>query len=382
MNVFRAIKLFSLFRDIIKNDFQSASTLMGEMHGFPQKIGQHLTLYPGNQNNQYFQNLYDTSKIENIPVYRILKALKVDYRKVETCAQASIGQVYRVETDTQSLAVKVKYPKVEKKINSDFKLLRILMWPTKYLPLKNSNLLPLIEQLRLMLLSECDYKKEAEIQKRFHSLFDNKNTIFVPEVYDYNNHAIVSSWVAGGSLTDYPGAVEPRFVLFYLEFILQSLTRLGMIHADPHPGNFILTGNSDNFGMAVIDFGSVASFNPNEAKAVTRLLLGDYEDELRLASDLRILGVSGEVLEVYQPIIGDLVSIVLEPIYYQGEYDFTNWRLQYKLNTLLASRDWEKPMDIPLKLLLLFRTIQGIYFYARTNLISINWHSAIRKFLR
>jgi len=396
VSLLRAIKLLSLIKGIIKGDYQSVSGLMGEMHGFSQKLGQHFTLYRAGEFERYFMALCTQSKAENLPVGEALNELGLDFDGCASCSQASIGQVYRVENKDGIFAVKVKYPGIEKRINSDFNLLKTFFWPLKFLPLRNSSLAPMLEQLKSLLLSECDYEREAENQRRFHLLFKDEAGISVPEVTAHNSRAIASRWAEGINLTRLMDSLDRRFIHSYFVFTLKSLKRLHMIHADPHPGNFIIAGDPAGIAgepagampggaggreLVVLDFGSVAAFGPDEAAAVAGLFRGRYEHEADLINDLRLLGISDDVLETYSPIIGDLVSILLEPLYYPGEYNFTDWRLPYKMNTLLSARSWEKPLVLSPKLLLLFRTLQGLYFYARRNCILYNWHDAIRKHL-
>lgn len=386
MNVIRALKLFSLIKGLIKSDFSSVAGLMGEMHGLPQKLGQHFTLYPGQRYNEYFNSLCTEGQQETISVQQILESMGIGFNKAEIYAQASIGQVYRVETESRVLALKVKYPDVERRIKSDFALLRLLFWPFKFTPLRNNSLLPLIENLRHMLLEECQYLEEAETQQDFHRLFTGDESVYVPEVVAYDKRAIITEWAAGKSLAGAKTTLGPWFIDEYLKFILKSLIHLRRIHADPHPGNFVISDGAGSInegsGLVVLDFGSVIRFSPQEASALCRLLQGEYNDEPELIKDLAALGVDSGVLDVYGFVIGDLVSILLEPFYYPGEYDFSQWRLQYKINTIMASRSWEKPFIIPPKLLLLIRTLQGLYFYARSNMVLFNWNEAVRKYMR
>ncbi|HWI54653.1 MAG TPA: AarF/UbiB family protein, partial [Desulfobacteria bacterium] len=352
--------------------------------------GQHFTLYPGQQYQEYFDRLCAGGRQEDIPVGDILNSLGIDFDKAEVYAQASIGQVYRVETNARELAVKIRYTGVEKRISTDFKVLKTLLWPVKFTPLKNNALIPLLENLQEAFLEECDYEKEARVQDSFSRLFGKENTVFVPELVAYNKKAIVSNWVKGRTLTDAKVGVGAWFIDTYLHFVIKSLKHLKMLHADPHPGNFLLVGGTSGSDgqakmpeqLAVIDFGSVVHFSSEEAEAALRLLLGDYLHEDEMILDLMTLGLKEETVEAYRPVISDLAVILLEPFYHPGCYDFFNWRLQYKINTILSSKTWERPLAIPLKLLLLLRTLQGIYYYARVNFVSFNWQEAVRKYMR
>lgn len=392
MNLIRAYKLLLLINGLVRGKYGDASDLMGELHGLPQKVGQHMTLYQADfgQFDRYFQTLCTQSKAENINVRQALDDLNLSPGTFSLAAQASIGQVYRVETPEQSLALKVRYPGVEARIKSDFRLLKTLLWPVRLLPLRKSGLLPVLENLRLAVLDECDYRREAKDQQEFHTTFANDAHVFIPRVITCNEQAIASEWVAGQDLTQSSGRLDRWFLEAYLTFILKSLRALHKIHADPHPGNLVLTGrpqkndaaqNELSAGqrkLAVLDFGAVVHFSAVEAAAASRLLMGGYNDEDELAGDLLALGIRSKAIEAYRPILGDLVSILLEPLYYPGDYNFMGWRLQYKMNTLLGSRAWAEPLEIPFKVMLLLRTLHGLYFYARKNFIVFNWHQTIK----
>lgn len=365
-------------KGLVGSDWPKAAGLMGEMHGLPQKLGQHLTLYPAGGLTPYFEGLCAAGRVEDIKIESVLQDLNIGFTTVQAAAQASIGQVYRVETIDRVLAVKVKYPGLEKRLRNDLRVLRALLWPARFLPLRNSALLPLLGDLETLILKECDYIAEADNQEKFANLMAQDAEIRVPPVLFRSDRAIASHWVDGQSLANYRELDAEWFVQTYFRFILQSLKHLGKFHADPHPGNFLIT---DSRELCVLDFGSVAAFESDERSAVVRLLLGAYTYEKELIADLAALGVSEEIMGVYAPIAGDLVAILLEPIYARGDYDFANWRLQYKVNTLMGSRDWGRPFQLPTKLLLLVRTLQGLYYYARRNRVKLNWHNLVQDHL-
>lgn len=379
MSLFRAFKLLLLINGLVRGKYDDASDLMSELHGLPQKVGQHLTLYQEDfgQFDRYFKTLCTQSRAENLNVRKTIDAFSLSPDSFTLEAQASIGQVYRVETRDGSLALKIRYPGVETRIRNDFRLLKALLWPTRLLPLRKSGLLPVLDSLRLAVLDECDYRREAIDQQEFHDLFKNDGYIRIPRVINYSEQAIASEWVSGHELAQYSLRLDRWFIDAYLSFILKSLKNLQKIHADPHPGNLVISDRT----LEVLDFGAVAHFSAVEAEAVCRLLLGGYNDVTELAGDLLALGISAKAVEAYRPILGDLVSVLLEPLYYQGDYDFMGWRLQYKMNTLLGSRAWESPLEIPFKLMMLLRTLQGLYFYARKNVIVFNWHQTIKTWL-
>ncbi len=377
MGIVRAVKLLSIMRGLINNRFSDASQLMSEMHGLPQKVGQHLTLYNGRDFDTHFANLYNQGKTEQIAIEAIVQKLGLQGNVTGVVARASIGQVYKVVSTAGTLAIKAKYPSIETQLRSDFKVLSTLVWPLRFLPLRNSALPTMIKDLSGIILAECDYLHEAGNQRLFHDHFKNYPGLYIPEVICNNNEAIASEWIEGKSLAKN----DEWFVNRYLEFLLLSIKKLGAVHTDPHPGNFLVEGVDHASRLVIVDFGSVIRLNNQEQQAITRLLLGEYIDEHEIYNDLVILGVGRNSLDQYLEVLGDLVSILLEPFYYDGRYDFADWRMQYKLNTLLAYGTWEEPLVLSPKLLLFIRTIQGLYYYARKDSIVINWRELTSKYL-
>ncbi len=113
--------------------------------------------------------------------------------------------------------------------------------------------------------------------------------------------------------------------------------------------------------------------------ALEETLSGLRSEELK--QDLIILGFDKNTLAYYDDILGEIVTILLEPFYCAEPYDFADWRLHYKINTLLASRGWDEPFEIPARLSGVIRMFHGLYYYARKYRICFNWHDSLRSVL-
>lgn len=381
MSVFRAFKLLGMLKNLIKNDYASASTSMSELHGLPQKFGQHLTLYQGSHLNSYFEKLCVESKTEALPAADYLKSINISFQEINLYAQASIGQVYKVKSRDKDLALKIKYPNIEKKIKSDIKTLKLILAPLKLTPLKNNNLFLLAEYFEQLLINECDYLQEAYVQNTFCKLFKEDSDIVVPFAGYFDEKAILSEWVEGNNLLN-KDEIDDWFVNNLLRFLLISLKEIGMVHSDPNPGNFLIFENNGTKQLAVLDYGSVVILNVEQKELLVKLILGNLNSEQDLFNALGKLGVSGETIDDYRPILGDLISILFEPFYYPGHYNFADWRLQYKINTLMSSRQWARPLAISPSLIMILRAMQGVYHYARSSSVKINWYNAARNYLR
>jgi predicted unusual protein kinase regulating ubiquinone biosynthesis (AarF/ABC1/UbiB family) len=209
----------------------------------------------------------------------------------EATAAASIGQVHRaVWSDGRPVAVKIKYPGAAGALKADLdQLARIAPLLGPLIP--GLQIRPLIAELRDRVLEELDYVREADHQRAFAREFANDPQIRIPRVVASSPKVLVSEWVDGIGLAAIinHGSQEQRdrAAALLTELHFSAPQRVGRLHADPHPGNYMLT---EDGRMGVIDFGSVASLpggTPPIIGRVSRLALrGDAAavvEELRAA---------------------------------------------------------------------------------------------------
>jgi len=201
-------------------------------------------------------------------------------------AAASIGQVHRaVWSDGRSVAVKVQYPGAGDALLSDLRQLsrfgRLFAVISPGLDVK-----PLFAELSRRVAEELDYRLEAGWQRAFAAAYEDDPDVFVPHVVDGSDRVLVTEWIDGTPLakviSDGTQEQRDRAGLLLVRFLYSSPARVGLLHADPHPGNFRLL---DDGRLAVLDFG-----------AVDRLPLGLPEPVGELAR-LALSGQAHEVLE-------------------------------------------------------------------------------------
>ena len=203
----------------------------------------------------------------------------------DPAASASIGQVHRaVWHDGRDVAVKVQYPGADEALRADLKqLLRFSRLLQAIMP--GTDVRPLLEELRDRYLEELDYRDEAANQRTFAKAFENDDHVLVPRVIASSPKVMVTEWTEGTPLSNIirEGAVEERDLAGQLlaEFHFSAPSRSGLLHADPHPGNFML-GSDDR--LRVIDFGAVARLPdglPKTLGRMTRLALDGRPADLR-----------------------------------------------------------------------------------------------------
>jgi predicted unusual protein kinase regulating ubiquinone biosynthesis (AarF/ABC1/UbiB family) len=231
-------------------------------------------------------------------------------------AAASIGQVHKaVWQDGREVAVKLQYPGAGPALLSDLnqlaRLARLFAVLNPGLDIK-----PLIRELKARVAEELDYEQESESQATFAAAYDGDPDIQIPKVVAHAGNVIVTEWVDGKPLSVIirEGTPEERNAagLLFARFLLSGPERAGLLHADPHPGNFRMTADGR---LAVLDYGAVNRLPDGLPKSIGPLgrlvLAGDAEAVL---DGLRAEGFVPDGLEVDPQAVLDYVQPMLEPI--------------------------------------------------------------------
>ena len=247
--------------------------VLGELKGGAMKFGQAMSVFeaalPETLAGPYRETL--TKLQEAAPplpastVHRVLArelgtGWRDRFREFDDvpAAAASIGQVHRaVWSDGSEVAVKVQYPGAGQALLSDLnqigRMSRMVGMLVPGLEVK-----PLIAELKARVAEELDYELEADSQTRFADAYDGDPDVLVPRVVERTKQVLVSEWVDGLPLSrvlaDGTPEQRDRAGLLLARFLLSGPARAGLLHADPHPGNFRLL---DDGRLVVLDYGAV-----------------------------------------------------------------------------------------------------------------------------
>jgi predicted unusual protein kinase regulating ubiquinone biosynthesis (AarF/ABC1/UbiB family) len=208
-------------------------------------------------------------------------------------AAASIGQVHRGRwSDGREVAIKVQYPGAGDALMSDLRQIgRVARTFGGMVP--GIDIKPLVAELQARVSEELDYTLEAQAQQAFAAEFRDDPEFLVPQVVAHTEKVLVSEWVTSdASLARLiaEGTTEERnhYGSLYVRFLFEGPARVGMLHADPHPGNFrVLPSAGDRMGgLGVVDFGAVARLPerslPRSIGRLIRIAMrDDYADVLR-----------------------------------------------------------------------------------------------------
>lgn len=210
-------------------------------------------------------------------------------------AAASLGQVHKARLrNGRPVAVKVQRPEIRERMIEDLDALdEIAEFLDRHTEFgKRYEFCQMLDEFRKSLLRELDYRQEANNLVTIREALQGFPRLVVPEpIADYSTARVLTmEFVHGRKITDLSPLTRMEFdgadlaeQLFrgYLEQILVH----GFFHADPHPGNVLLT---DDYRIALIDLGMVGRVAPLLQEQLLQLLLAIAEGRGDDASDLAI----------------------------------------------------------------------------------------------
>lgn len=210
---------------------------------------------------------------------------------------ASIGQVHRATlTDGRQVAIKVQYPGVVDAIDRDVRNLGRLLRLARVLPVENERLDGLLEEVRLRLHEECDYRDEATRATRFRA-GSTGYPICIPAVISElsTSKVLVTEFTPSETLAvarTWSAEIRNQLGAHFLDWTVRQLTELREVHADPHPGNF---GFRKNGEIVVYDFGCTRSLSKDHLSHFRRMArFGLGRDFHAMHAELRRVGSLSE----------------------------------------------------------------------------------------
>ncbi|MFF7563956.1 AarF/ABC1/UbiB kinase family protein [Streptomyces pseudovenezuelae] len=311
--------------------------VLGELKGGAMKFGQALSVFesalPEEVAGPYRAAL--TKLQEAAPpmptrtVHTVLKErLGEDWQELfaefddKPSAAASIGQVHRaVWHDGREVAVKVQYPGAGEALLSDLNQLgRFARLLGPLVP--GIDIKPLIAELRDRVSEELDYALEAQAQQVHAEEFADDPDVVVPAVVHQSDQVLITEWIEGVPLSEVisDGTQEQRDRAGQLlaRFLFSGPARTGLLHADPHPGNFrLLPGGPDgeeDWRLGVLDFGTVDRLTGGLPDTIGTCLRMTLDGEAEAVYELLCAeGFVKESIELDPDAVLDYLLPIIEP---------------------------------------------------------------------
>ncbi|MFI5712367.1 ABC1 kinase family protein [Kribbella sp. NPDC051620] len=263
-------------------------SVLGELKGGAMKFGQMLSLMESAMPEEFaapyratLTKLQDSappmpaSTVHTILSRELGKRWRDRFQEFDDlpAAAASIGQVHRgILKDGREVAIKLQYPGAAEALRADLKQLgRFARTFGALVP--GVDMKPLVAELQERIGEELDYDREAQAQQQYADAFKDHDEFVVPRVIKHSPTVIVSEWIEGKPLSKVitEGTKQERdeIGLKYVRFMFSGPRLAGLLHSDPHPGNFRVMADGR---LGVVDFGLCARLPDGLPPAIGRLL--------------------------------------------------------------------------------------------------------------
>lgn len=310
---------------------------------------------------------------------RISKAFSVFEER--PMAAASLGQVHRAALrDGRIVAVKIQRPDVAETIASD---LRTLDEIAKFLAShtdtgRRYDATGIVEEFRVALTQELDYLLEADNLRVIGANLAEFDAIFVPQpVEGYTSARVLTmDYVSGTKVTAISPVVKvdlQRDVLadILVRAYLKQIVVDGVFHADPHPGNVLVT---DDGLLALVDLGMIGRLSPHMQERLLKLLLAISEGRGEEAAEVAV--TLGEKLPDFNDagFRRDIATLVGR-IGHQSVGQFQIGRVFLELSQLIN----DNAMRAPAELTMLGKTLLNLDEVARALDPDLDVNEAVRR---
>ena len=252
--------------------YKSLSELKGSALKIAQMLSMDKNIMPKSYVDKFTQSQYNAPPLSGPLIVRTFTKnfgktpdQIFDAFNLNSSNAASIGQVHQATLNGKKLAVKIQYPGVGDSISSDLKLVKPFAF--RLLGMSERELNIYIKEVEERLLEETDYELEVKRSIQFSEDCHNLDHVVFPKYYPElsGKRIITMDWLEGLHLKEFlktnpSQELRNKIGQALWDFYNFQQHELRAVHADPHPGNFMITPNED---LGVIDFGCIKEL-PND----------------------------------------------------------------------------------------------------------------------
>jgi len=317
--------------------YKSLSELKGSALKIAQMLSMDKNIMPKSYIDKFTQSQYNAPPLSGPLIVRTFTKNfgkppeKIyDKFKLSSTNAASIGQVHEAELNGKKLAVKIQYPGVGDSISSDLKLVKPFAF--RLLGMSEKELNIYIREVEERLLEETDYELEVRRSIDITSACkDLKNVVFPKYYPDLSSKRIITmDWINGLHLKEflktYPSQeLRNKIGQALWDFYNFQQHELRAVHADPHPGNFLITPDEK---LGVIDFGCIKEMPDDFYYPFFSLISSDViRDKTQTINAFRQLemilpGDNPQQVEFYHKAYKEMIDVFAKP-YTSKTFDFS-----------------------------------------------------------
>ena len=337
-------KLFNpaLSRDELNEDnasdiYHSLSQLKGSALKIAQMLSMDKNILPRAYVDKFTQSQYNAPPLSGPLIVRTFSKSfgktpeKIfDKFNIRSTHAASIGQVHEAELNGKKLAIKIQYPGVGDSISSDLKLVKPFAF--RLLGMSEKELNIYIREVEERLLEETDYELEVRRSIEFSEACKLLSDVVFPTYYPQlsSNRIITMDWIEGQHLKEFlqtnpSQELKNKIGQALWDFYNFQQHELRAVHADPHPGNFLITKDEK---LGVIDFGCIKEMPADFYVPFFSLISTSvFEDKAATISAFRQLEMilpndTSEQIEFYYKAYKEMISLFAKP-YVTPTFDFS-----------------------------------------------------------
>lgn len=244
---------------------------------------------------------------------------------------ASIGQVHQATKEGKTLAVKIQYPGVADSVSSDLKLVR--PFALRLLNMNEKELDHYMEEVEERLIEETDYRLEVERSREISNACSHIPNLKFPNYYDQwsSDRIITMDWISGKHIKEWMDTgpnqkLKNQVGQALWDFYHHQVHHLKQVHADPHPGNFIIEADGT---LGIIDFGCVKVIPEDFYHGYFALIKRDLvlkEEELnQIFYDLDFISDKDNEEEktYFKGVFKEMISLLGKP-FHSDRFDFAD----------------------------------------------------------
>lgn len=335
-----------------------------------------------------WQNSFDSGlDIEQI-IKIVNKELNVDFDEAfsEITSEvycASIGQVNKAYLKNGSkVALKVQYPRIEKSIKDQLKLLKILPVSENFGPMKKWGM-EIGEYYQMIydtLSKELNYLQEIDNQNKFAKSMQDLNCVKVAKIYSefVSSKCYVQEFIEGDQLDkviETWGILEKEELSkVMLKTFLYSVFKGSIIHEDSNHYNYLFQ-RDDQIKVCVLDFGQCIKVDKNYQKALIKLfdmtINETDEDPFGYLVDL---GFNQDKLSHIHGSLPVVMRILLAPFCAKYNYDLKSWNYKENIEKVLGDSRWWFRSAGGVKFFEIMKSFVGIKNMLERLEVKINWN--------